>query len=140
MSSATRESWKILPLAEARARIPYARMYSNDELAKLERGLVPREMEDKWFMFFERGELYVHRSWTGICIYVVRLDGNTVAEAWANRDPAQHRANDDASDARMLGFLVDRLLLGLAVPFPEAGASSLFVHHVVGHGRPATDD
>ncbi len=119
-------------------RIPYERTFTTDELAQLARGLVPREMEDKWFIFFERGELHVHRSWTGICIYVVRLADRAVAEAWSNRDPTQYRG-EDVQDARMLEFLIDRLLLGLAVPFPEVGASSLLVHHLVGYGRPVGD-
>jgi hypothetical protein len=140
MSSATRDSWQTRPMPAARVRIPYDRAFTGDELAKLARGLVPGEMEDKWFIFFERGELFVHRSWTGVCVYVVRLNDRAVVEAWANRDPAQYGETDDARDARMLGFVVDRLLLGLAVPFPEAGASSLLVHHVVGYGRPAGDD
>jgi hypothetical protein len=43
-------------------------------------------------------------------------------------------------DAKMLAFLVDRLLLGLPATFPIRESfppekASLFVHHVVGYGR-----
>jgi hypothetical protein len=141
--NATRESWKARPLPELRARIPYERTFSSEERATLARGLVPLAMEDRWFIFLDGCDLYLHRSWTGICIYVVRLterDGGTIVEdAWVNRDPAEYKVTDDAHDVCMLGFLVDRLLLGLDVPFPQAIASPELRHDFVGYARPADD-
>jgi len=29
-------------------------------------------MEDKWFIFLEDDWLYLHRSWTGTCVYKVQ--------------------------------------------------------------------
>lgn len=143
MDRATRASWQTKPMPAARARVDWTRRFTPDEHERLSRGLVPREMEDKWFAFVEDEWLHLHRSWTGVCIYEARLErdaeGWRVAEAWANRDPAEYRVTDDAYDARMLWFLVERLLLGRDVPFPEVGASSLLQHHVVGHGRPNDD-
>ena len=33
---------------------------------------------DRWFIYFSRGGLYFHRSWTGFCIYVAHFmrEGN----------------------------------------------------------------
>ena len=142
--NATRDAWKTQPLPETRARIAFERAFTGDERAKLARGLVPREMEDKWFIFLEGDVLYLHRSWTGTCVYVVRLverDGASVVdEAWVNRNPAEYTSTDDEYDARLLGFLIDRLLLGRSVPFPEAGASDLVRHVVVGHARASDED
>jgi hypothetical protein len=105
-------------------------------------------MEDKWFIFFEAPCLYLHRSWTGVCIYVVRCRedgaGAVVEEAWANRDPAEYRRTDDAYDARLLGYLIDRLLLSLPAEFPvspeaDPSKTDLYKHNVVGHAR-ASDE
>jgi hypothetical protein len=142
--SATRESWKHKPLPEARAALAYARTFDRAEQARLQRGLVPDQMEDKWFIFYEGPWLFFHRSWTGTCIYTVKLreegDGFAVDEAWANRAPEEYRETDDAYDAKVLAFLVDRLLLGRDLKFPlrehvDPAKASAIIHNVVGYGR-----
>lgn len=141
---ATRESWKHLPLPETRSPIPFGRSFDAGEHARVVRGVVPGDMDDKWFIFYEAPWLYLHRSWTGICIYAVRLrvegEGSTVEEAWANRNPKEYRLSDDQHDARVLSFLVDKLLLGRDVPFPvrdefDPARADLLAQHVVGRGR-----
>ncbi|HEY8039800.1 MAG TPA: hypothetical protein VIF15_08415 [Polyangiaceae bacterium] len=145
---ATRASWKNRPMPEARARIPYSRQFDAAEHGRVVQGLVPAQMEDKWFIFFEDGALYFHRSWTGTCIYALHLraeggegGGSVVDEAWANRAPEEYTRTDDAYDAQLLGFLVERLLLGQKAAFPTPEAiprgekETVFRHHVVGHAR-----
>lgn len=46
---------------------------SQEEFERVAQGLVPEEMEDKWFLYFEDGKLYCHRSWNGECIYIVDI-------------------------------------------------------------------
>ena len=29
--------------------------------------------EDKWFIYWENDTLFFHRSWTGVCVYIVRF-------------------------------------------------------------------
>jgi hypothetical protein len=147
MAAATRASWKNLPMPEARARIPYARAFDRAEHERVARGIVPAQMEDKWFVFYEAPWLWFHRSWTGVAIYAVRLrledeaaGTSAVEEAWANRASEQYRETDDAHDAAILSFLVERILLGRDAPFPirptvDPAKASLLVHHVVGHAR-----
>ncbi|HEX8794644.1 MAG TPA: hypothetical protein VF765_27045 [Polyangiaceae bacterium] len=141
---ATRTSWQSKPMPEARTRIPYERTFAPAEYVRLQRGLVPKEMEDKWFIFHESPWLFLHRSWTGTCIYMVKLreegGGAAVDEAWVNRSPDEYRETDAGHDAKMVAFLVDRLLLGLQAQFPiresvDATKVPVLVHHVVGHGR-----
>ena len=131
-------------MPEARARLGYARTFDRDQHARVARGLVPREMEDKWFVYFDEPWLYLHRSWTGLCVYAVKLraegEGSAVDEAWVNRAADEYRETDDAHDVALLSFLVDALLLGLCVPFPvrpsvDPKKASLLMHHVVGHAR-----
>jgi hypothetical protein len=144
LKTATRESWKTKPLPVARVALSYARIFDQREHDRLRRGLVPEQMEDKWFIFLEGSWLSFHRSWTGTCIYAVKLreesEGWAVEEAWANRAPEEYRETDDAYDAKLLAFLVDRLLLGLSPAFPlrehvDPSKASRVIHNVVGHGR-----
>jgi hypothetical protein len=144
MAPATRASWKTQPMPEARASIPYERAFDAAEHERVTRGIVPEQMEDKWFVFHEGPWLWFHRSWTGVAIYAVKLritdTGSAVEEAWANRSPEQYRETDDVHDAAILSYLVERLLLGHDARFPVRASVdpekvSLLVHHVVGHAR-----
>ena len=124
-----------------RARLSLSRAFSPDELVRIERGLVPEQMEDKWFVFWEAPWLWFHRSWTGLAIYGVKIEDGKVTEAWVNRHPEQYRATDDAYDTELVGFLIDRLLLDREVPFPHretvpVSKADLLVHHVVGRAKP----
>jgi len=79
-------------------------------------------MDDKWAIFLEDDWLYFHRSWTGVCIYMLRLesieDGYRIAEAWVNRESAQYKLTDDEYDVKLLRFLIDNFLLGKNTAFP----------------------
>ena len=143
-SPATRASWKTEPMPAARARLPYARAFDASEHERLLRGIVPAQMEDKWFVFYEAPWLWFHRSWTGVAIYGVQLrvgeGGSEVEAAWANRAPEQYRETDDAHDAAILSYLVERILLGREAPFPirpsvDPAKATLLLHHVVGNAR-----
>ena len=108
---ATRDSWQNKPMPEARAKLAYERRFTPEEHQRVALGIVPRNMEDKWFIFLDDDWLGLHRSYTGVCIYAVRLQrtaaGSEVVEAWANRAPTEYTRTDDEYDARLLRFLVD---------------------------------
>ena len=114
LEKATRDSWKINPLPEARKALNVQKTYSLGEFARIESGLIPLEMEQKWFIFFEDRWLYLHRSWTGYCIFKVRFspkrDQYEIAEVWANRDSEQYTQTDDKADAELLLILIDQLI------------------------------
>lgn len=106
------------------------RTFSEDEYQHLQIGLIPQEMEDKWFIYFEDGWLFFHRSWTGYCIYQVRVEPcdphelplafqYRIAEAWVSRDTSLYRFADDNYDRACLLFLIERSLLNYDVPFPR---------------------
>ncbi len=60
------------------------------QFSKVTNGLIPQEMEDKWFIYYENEWLYFHRSWTGNGIYKAKLnkesDGYSITEFWAERN------------------------------------------------------
>ena len=109
------DSWQTKPMPEARVRLRIDRTFSADDYAKLQRGFIPRVMEEKWFIYFEDGWLRFHRSWTGFCIFQLRLErsgnGYRVAEAWANRDRGQYGGTDEADEVALVMWLIDNLLL-----------------------------
>jgi len=112
---ATRDSWKTLPLPTKRAHFQMSLSFSNAEGDRLRSGFIPACMEDKWFIFFEDGWLYFHRSWTGYCLFGVRVDessnGVRLAEAWASRDPSQYASDNIDFDKGMLETLIRNRLL-----------------------------
>jgi hypothetical protein len=111
---ATSSSWQHLPLPDEREPLGFDALFTDADAEHLMLGLIPQEMEDKWFVYFENGWLRFHRSWTGYCIYALRLDGCPVGvrvvESWANRNPQQHTGTDMAEDRARLRSLIDRLL------------------------------
>jgi hypothetical protein len=131
-------------MPQLQAQLAFLGQYSAAEAARIRFGLVPAQMEDKWFIFLEAEWLYFHRSWSGFCMFRARLEpvgeGVRAAEAWVNRDAEQYSGTDDVYDVALLAYLFDRLLLGRQprFPFPEGlqpEAESLFQHHMVGWAR-----
>ena len=97
-------------------------------MESIRRGVVPQQMEDKWFIYWQHDTLFFHRSWTGNCIYVVRFvaEGDTarMVEAKVNRDTEQYTETDDEADVQLISYLVDVLLLRRDAGFPcEESAS-----------------
>ena len=141
---ATRDSFnEVLPMPAEKARLNFTRTFAADEFRQISRGFVPQDMEDKWFIFLEGDDLFFHRSWTGMCIYHVRVerrdDKVTVTDAWVNRNKEQYNSRDDAYDAKLLGFLIDDFLLEKETPFPlppDQSPGGIFQHHISGSGFP----
>jgi hypothetical protein len=131
---ATRSSWNIHGVPKKRAPLNFSGRFSDAEYEQIKVGLIPDGMDDKWFMFFEAPWLYLHSSWTGFCIYGVRLEasaeGATIVEAWVNRDKKQWGAPANANyDVLWLRFFIDALLLNKPTPFP--GKASPLAQHIL---------
>ena len=144
--TATRQSWSNLkPLPAQYALLVLTREFTEQEYMRICRGFIPRGMEDKWFVYSEEDTLYIHRSWTGYCIYqlgfIQQDTGYVIGEAFVNRDPSQCSEVDDGYDEKLLLFLIENLLLGGQAPFPLAPhvpagiATDLHLLHVVGAGH-----
>ncbi len=67
---AKKSDWKTKSFPKSNRVIPLNVSFSLEEYKELQEGFVPRQMEDKWFIYFEDNNLYCHRSWTGHCIYI----------------------------------------------------------------------
>jgi hypothetical protein len=119
--------WRNEPLPAKRTYVALDRKFSADEMRKIKLGLMPQQQEDKWFLYWDDSRLWMHRSWTGFCLFVVRFeadgDGARMVGAEVNREPEQYSATDDERDAQMISYLIDVLLLGRDAQYPSAPAA-----------------
>jgi hypothetical protein len=110
---ATRDSWMRIPMPEAKMQLEVDRTFSQEECECLQRGRIPQDMDDRWFIYFEDDWLFLHRSWTGHGIYQIRLEpskeGCKIAEVWANGDPSQFRPGTPEENNRLLSGLLNNL-------------------------------
>lgn len=112
---ATRASWKTIELPAAHVTLPIDRRFTADEMELIRPGLIPEAMEQHWFMFYENDRLFLHRSWTGYCIFVAHFqakdDGAILTHAEANRDPRQYGQTQEAEDVYQINNLIDGLMM-----------------------------
>jgi hypothetical protein len=140
-----KSDWKTLPCPTLRERLDLELLLTETDAEKVMMGHRPRGMDDKWFIYFEDGWLYFHRSWTGSAIYGLRLDGSPagvrVTDSWVSRDPEQYNETRTEYDRQMVRFVMDTILLHRHAQFPtppEAAAvpAGVFQHHISGSGYP----
>jgi len=142
--------WKTEPMPDETDCLDVHRIFSSEEFERMRAGLIPREMEDKWFIYYDNNTLNIHRSWTGHHIYKIitqPLGDNTyaVTRVIVNRNKAQYNQQNNAYDVSLLNYLIDRLLLGKAVPFPtptdiSKEDSAIYKHSMVGYATPNATD
>ena len=111
-------SWKIQPFTEG-VVVPCHFEVTKDQLESISEGLIPKDMDEKWFIYFESPYLYVHRSWTGqpVC----RLQFNEQNSEYYVSEmlvPANMGENLEYWGEVAI-YLVRRSLLGEDIPFPE---------------------
>ena len=146
---ATSTSWKNLDAPTEREDLGFEGTFTEADAEQLMLGVIPQQMEDKWFIYFADGWLRFHRSWTGAFIYALRLDGSPagvrVVESWVNRNPQQYAARDAAYDRRLVAFLIDAFLLrkpNVQFPMPSSSAGTpkgVVQHSITGRAYPESD-
>jgi len=110
---ATAADWKNKPLPARHVALKLDFDLDAAESACVRHGLLPLEMEDKWFLYYQGNALYMHRSWTGVCIarvhFVSEGDRLHAVSAEINRDPEQYAGTDDTADIA----LIERMVRGM---------------------------
>lgn len=113
-----RTTWQNYPIDNPK-RIEIYLHFNEKQFLKLTRGLIPEQMEDKWFIFYENEWLYFHRSWTVFGIYKAQLkkesDGYSITEFQAERNQEKYSNEDDNEDIDNFTFLIATGLLGIDV-------------------------
>ena len=105
-----KSEWNMKEMPEQVEHFVIEKVLSNDELHAIQEGHKPFEMEDKWFMYYEDGQLFIHRSWTGYCIYIVDLLKTGTLNVTVNREPEQHKESSIECDRIMVTILINRLI------------------------------
>jgi len=90
------------------------RALTKDEFELLIFGLVSHTMDDRWFIYYDEGKLYIHRSWTGMCVYIACIDqsgdGYNVGQITVNRNKKQYTKTDIAYDKKVVNVRINDLL------------------------------
>lgn len=110
---AQRNDWKTKPMPLLSKLIAVDEIYSRSEFEQIIVGTIPEAMEDKWFIFYETPWLYLHRSWTGNCIFKVQFteveDIVSISEVWVNQDSEQYTETDEKRSGDLLLILLNGL-------------------------------
>ena len=89
------DEWDKKPMLKKQEALAFKRAFTAEQMKVLRRGHVPEAMEDKWFWYMQGNKLYAHRSWTGICIYIVEFCPGHVLRVHVNRNPKQYYCTSD---------------------------------------------
>ena len=115
--TASRTSWKTEEIDVPR-NISLKILFTERQFNIIKQGLIPKQMEDKWFIFFENNILYMHRSWTGYGMYRAEIirNGNIYAidELSVERNKEKNSNEDDEVDKDIFVNLLSVALLGIS--------------------------
>ena len=115
---ATRSDWKTVPTSAGFTTFHYADHFSSGEFEQLQRGVVPRDMDEKWFIFYEPPTLFLHRSWTGELVYRVTFEPNANGADVVQAEVSERYAADPMH-GKLLPWVIRCVLLRQDVPFPD---------------------
>lgn len=101
--------WKTIAMPSQVETFIIEKTISDQELAYLQEGHQPQEMEDKWFMYFENHKLFIHRSWSGYCIYIVDVSETGKLNVCVNRNSEQYKETNMERDKLMVQILINQL-------------------------------
>lgn len=107
---ATDASWKTQPIPEKTETFNLDWHLTETEMTVLSRGHMPRQMEDHWFMYYDGSAFRFYRSWSGLCIYVAKVEqdecGYRITNVTVNRDQEQYQETCIKNDKIRLEGLV----------------------------------
>jgi ADP-ribosyl-[dinitrogen reductase] hydrolase len=113
---ATRASWKTTPRPQRTIELPLDITLDAEEMERLRYGVVPQDMDDRWFAFFADGSLQLHRSWTGNWIASVEFRpierGSRAIKAEVSRETSQYNSAGIEEDARLLRDVIRMIIAG----------------------------
>ena len=101
--------WGTEPMEQPVKRVPLRGLVlTAKEYRRLSLGLIPVEMEDKWFLYHQDDQLFCHRSWTGQCDYIVefaRCEEGYRAEAFLMPEKNTRDISERAAVSALVSFL-----------------------------------
>jgi hypothetical protein len=107
----------LTPTSQPQVIPPPDRVWTAREWAVIRRGHKSVDMDDKWNAFVEDRRLFLHRSWTGLCIYEAEFapsgDGWRIAVAVVAGDHDSYRRQGDEYESAALEAVIEWELLGV---------------------------
>lgn len=119
MKVAEKSDWNTVDMPAQHAVFSFQRHFTEAQMKTLRHGFIPLEMEDKWFRYMEENTLFIHRSWTGYCIYKITFSPSGIHTVVANRDPEQYSCASIAQDVERLNELMDSWALPYHSPHDQ---------------------
>ena len=114
--TATRTSWETKDIDDPK-NINLKISFTPRQFHLIKQGLIPKQMEDKWFIFYENNFLYMHRSWTGFGMYKAEIINKgrfyAIDEFIAERNKDKNSTEDDEVDKDIFVNLIAGGLLGI---------------------------
>jgi hypothetical protein len=111
---ATKDTWINLPIDNPK-HLKINLVFNESEFSKIKNGLIPEEMEDKWFIYYEEGFLHFHRSWTGYGLFKAKITkeptGYIIRDFWVERNIEKYSNLDDDGYRTTLKLLISNGLL-----------------------------
>lgn len=90
------------PMPDQNVALSIDRVFTEAEMESIRLGYIARSSDDKWFIYCEDDTVYMHRSWTGKCMYVAHFnktdEGYAISKLIVNRDPTQYTNLNDNED------------------------------------------
>ena len=143
---AVASDWKREPFLDGE-KIPLDLDVKEEEFASVENGVVPKEMEDKWFIYYEEPFLFLHRSWTGQPVYKVEFEktGETYQVKEALLSSELLEGADFNYQGKLLRFILGNIVLNRNYDFPmpkglKEKMPGVYQHHMSGTGYRESSD
>lgn len=115
-------------MPETRESVELDLYFTKGQMQQIKCGILPERMENKWFIYYTDGKLYMHRSWTGICVYIGHFedanDGAVLRLLEVNPE-SEFTTDDSVYQVKLFLFLIGLLLLDLYPKFPLRDGSEV---------------
>ena len=110
MMIADRQSWKNSPPPIERVEFKVSWTFPAAIGARMLAGHIPEGMDDRWFILMEDGWLLFHRSWSGFCIFGLKVDASSevvsISEGWVSRKVGEYNSTELDEDVGLVKTLV----------------------------------
>ena len=94
-------------MGEKRVEVHFSLHLSEDDIRKMQGGLLPEDMDSKWVGFLLSESLEFYRSWTCKQIYHLPFNNGILGPLYIVDDPTIYRPMDSDQDIETVNRLID---------------------------------
>lgn len=100
-----KSDWKTLDMPNETEQFAIEMQLTSAQIGFLKEGYLVKSMDSKWFAYCEENVLYLHRSWSGVCVYKVELSTDGKLQVTMNKNAAQYPNSKD-----FVKFLINKIV------------------------------